>query len=174
MTQDSSDFSLYIDVSVFAAPLRPYVEELLERLGPEADVPDDPLTALAQSHAAPADRPADAVMARLLPDGVMEDEEAAVEFRRFSHGQLRTRKRQDATYFLSVLDEGVVQINRLQTLSLLGALNDVRLMLGTSLMVTQDAEVEVESPDEEAAYLAYRMATYLQEGLVESLDSSLD
>ena len=34
MTKRSSDFSLFIDVSIFAAPLRPYVEELLERLGP--------------------------------------------------------------------------------------------------------------------------------------------
>lgn len=174
MTKDSSDFSLFIDIGLVAAPLRPYLEELLERLGPEADVSDDPLTALAESHAAPADRPADAVMARLLPDGVMEDEEAAVEFRRFSHGVLRARKRQDATYFLSVLAEGVVQIDRLQALSLLGALNDVRLMLGTSLMVTQDEEVQAKSPEEEAAYLAYRIATYVQEALVESLDSSLD
>ena len=53
MTSEPGDFALYIDVSVFAEPLRPYVEELLERLGPEAEVPEDPLTALAQSHAAP-------------------------------------------------------------------------------------------------------------------------
>ena len=63
-----------------------------------------------------------------------------------------------------MLAEGVVQIDRVQALSLLGALNDLRLMLGTSLMVTQDDEVDVESPEDEAAYLAYRMASLLAGG----------
>lgn len=172
MTPD--EFGLRIDLSGVAELLRPYVAEMLDRLGPSVAMPDDPLAALQQSQSEPADRPDDPVMARLLPDGVMGDEDAAAEFRRFSHASLRERKRQDARLLIALLDDGGGSLDWAQALSLMGGINDLRLMLGTALMVSQDDDFEPRSVEDAAAYQAYQVAAYLQEELVAALDASQD
>jgi hypothetical protein len=172
MSRDD-EFALRVDLAGASSYLSLYVAELLERLGPAVEMPEDPLAALLQSQSEPAERPSDPVMGRLLPDGVLDDEEAAVEFRRFSHVSLLERKRQDATFLLTLLKQGGGVIDRAETMSVLGGLNDVRLMLGTKLMLTQDQEFEPETSEEEAAYQAYHVASLMQEELVGALESTV-
>lgn len=172
MSEDEAVVGLWVDFRELSPVLRPHVVELLGRLGPPPEVFDDPLAALAASHADPAQRPVDPVMARLLPDGVMADDEAAVEFRRFSHDTLRARKRRDATFLLRLLDDGATSVDREQALQLMGAFNDLRLMLGTVLNVTEQGTVEPLTEEDQQAYAAYELLAWLLEDLVAVVASS--
>jgi hypothetical protein len=147
--------------------LRLYLVDLEGLLGPEPEVPDHPLDALAATLDEPPERPADPVLARLLPDAVLDDHEAAREFRRFSQDALLTRKRQDAATLLGLLDADDVLLDAVTARSVLGTLNDLRLMLGTRLAITEEGPAEV--TDDLVAYSTYDLLTALQYELVEAL-----
>ena len=57
--------------------------EMLELLGPEEPTSDDPLVA-ARGIGTETKRPDDPAIARLFPDGYLDDPEAAAEFRRYT------------------------------------------------------------------------------------------
>lgn len=149
--------------------LRLYLVDLQELLGPEPDVPDHPLDALAATLDEPPNRPADPVLARLLPDAVLDDPEASAEFRRFSQDTLLTRKRQDAATLAGLLDPPSAEtvLDGATARSVLGALNDLRLMLGTRLAITEEGPAE--AVDDLVAYSTYDLLTALQYELVEVL-----
>lgn len=147
--------------------LRLYLADLEELLGPEPDVPEHPLDALAAALDEPPERPADPVLARLLPDALLDDPVAAAEFRRFSQDTLLTRKRQDAATLARLLQVDGVLLDGATARSVLGALNDLRLMLGTRLAITEEGPAEV--GDDLVAYSTYDLLTALQYELVEVL-----
>lgn len=150
--------------------MRLYVHDLLSLLGPEPDLPDDPLAALAATAAGDPEMPADPVLARLLPDGVVDDDTAATEFRRFTHESLLTRKRADAKALLQVLSDPSRRLDQTQALQILGGVNDVRLMLGTRLMVTESVDDQIDDELDDlsdlAAYGSYLQLGWLQEQLL--------
>lgn len=143
-----------------------YLDDLEDLLGPAPEIPDDPLEALAATMKDSPELPSDPVRARLLPDGVLDDPAAAAEFRRFAQTTLLERKRADAAALRrAASDPGVVDAAGAR--SLLGALNDLRLMLGTRLGVT---EAGVPGGGEDLqAYHSYGLFTYLQGLLVDVL-----
>jgi hypothetical protein len=149
--------------------LRLYLADLQELLGPEPTVPDHPLDALAATLDEPPERPSDPVLARLLPDAVLDDPAASAEFRRFSQDTLLTRKRQDAATLAGLLDSTEPQtvLDGATARSVLGALNDLRLMLGTRLAITEEGPAE--EVDDLVAYSTYDLLTALQYELVEVL-----
>jgi len=149
--------------------LRLYVRDLLELLGPAPVVPDDPLVALAASAATAPERPADPALARLIPDGVIDDDQAAMEFRRFTHETLLTRKRADAEALLRRLDEASGSFDRGAAQRLLASLNDVRLMLGTRLMVAEDEQFQGDDLSDLAVHTSYLRLGWLQEELLAAL-----
>ncbi len=148
--------------------IRSLAVQLLELIGPGpgGEPGDDPLAELfAQG---PSEPPADPVLQRLLPDAYggpgsetgdvgREDELRAysAEFRRFTENDLRAKKREDALVVIRSLDamaspgEGgaVLKLSVEESRHWLGALNDLRLAIGTRLEVT----------DEEDADLLYRL-----------------
>jgi hypothetical protein len=129
-------------------------------------VPDHPLDALAAAIDDAPELPSDPVRARLLPDGVLDDPEAAAEFRRFAQTTLLARKHADAAALRTVAAQpGVVDAGDAR--SLLGALNDLRLMLGTRLGVTEEGMPE--GSEDLQAYQSYGLFTYLQGELVDVL-----
>ncbi|MEO8106870.1 MAG: DUF2017 family protein [Actinomycetes bacterium] len=143
-----------------------YLDDLIELLGPVPEVPDHPLDALAAAIDAAPETPSDPVRARLLPDGVLDDPEAALEFRRFAQTTLLARKHADAAALREVAAQpGVIDAARAR--SLLGALNDLRLMLGVELGVTDDGPPE--GAGDLQAYQSYGLFTYLQGELVDVL-----
>ena len=157
---------VHVDLVDVAWVLRLYLDDLDQVLGPPKTLPDDPLEALAASMEDAPETPKDPVRARLLPDAVLDDPEAAAEFRRFSETTLAERKRADAAALRGLLDEPVV-VDGLTARQLLGALNDLRLMLGTRLAVTESGVLA--GAEDLHSYTSYQLLTMLQSDLVDVL-----
>jgi hypothetical protein len=121
--------------------------------------------------------PDDPVLARLLPDAYRDDPGASSEFRRYTEGDLRLRKCDNARMVRADIDEagaeGHMVLDERHAQAWLGALNDLRLALGTNLGVTEDLDEYAESLEPDDPRLAmlsvYHWLGMLQESLVESL-----
>ncbi|MET7622118.1 DUF2017 domain-containing protein [Streptomyces sp. NPDC005408] len=171
--------------------LRSLAVQLLELIGP-GDEPvegEDPLAALFAE--GPSEPPTDPALARLFPeayagpDADEQDEELrrlSSEFRRFTETDLRSRKRDDALTVVRTLDsmtatgEGgaVLKLTADDCQHWLGALNDLRLTIGTRLEVTdEDENGELyrlpDSDPRKPMVMAYLWLGALQETLVETL-----
>lgn len=137
--------------------------------------PLDDLEALLGNARGVATPPADPVLGRLLPDAYRDDTEAAGEFRRFTEQELRSGKVAAAQTVLDTLPEdgGRVELSEQDAQIWLRALNDVRLVLGVRLEITEDTALrsqDLDPADPRSAYLwVYDWLTYLQETLVRAL-----
>ncbi|MFE5615881.1 DUF2017 domain-containing protein [Streptomyces sp. NPDC056470] len=168
--------------------LRSLAVQLMELIGP-GDEPvegEDPLAALFAE--GPSEPPSDPALKRLFPDAYGDEDEelraAAADFRRYTENDLRARKRQDALAVIRSLDglaspdEGgaVLKLTPDESRSWLGALNDLRLTIGTRLEVTdEDESGELyrlpDSDPRKPMVMAYLWLGALQESLVETLMS---
>ncbi|MET9377220.1 DUF2017 domain-containing protein [Streptomyces sp. NPDC003035] len=171
-----------VEVSI----LRSLAVQLMELIGP-GDEPvegEDPLAALFAE--GPSEPPSDPALRRLFPDAYGDEDEelraAAADFRRFTENDLRTRKREDALGVIRSLDglapagEGgvVLKLTADESRAWLGALNDLRLTIGTRLEVSDDEESErlyrlPDSDPRKPMVMAYLWLGALQESLVETL-----
>ncbi|MEU2787814.1 DUF2017 domain-containing protein [Streptomyces sp. NPDC007100] len=179
--------------------LRSLAVQLMELIGPgeEAAEGDDPLAALFTD--GPSEPPSDPALARLFPDAyggpdtVPDDatHAASAEFRRYTENDLRARKREDALAVVRALDalgpvggsggdgEGavggaVLRLKPDESRQWLGALNDLRLAIGTRLEVTDEDESGelLRLPDTDPRkpmVMAYLWLGGLQESLIETL-----
>ncbi|MFD7664448.1 DUF2017 domain-containing protein [Streptomyces sp. NPDC059788] len=183
--------------------LRSLAVQLMELIGPgeEAAEGADPLAALFTD--GPSEPPSDPALARLFPnayggpDEVPDDaaHAASAEFRRYTENDLRTRKREDALAVVRALDalgpvggargadgEGaaeaadgaVLRLKPDESRQWLGALNDLRLAIGTRLEVTDEDESGelLRLPDSDPRkpmVMAYLWLGALQESLIETL-----
>ncbi|MET9801361.1 DUF2017 domain-containing protein [Streptomyces sp. NPDC006368] len=166
--------------------LRSLAVQLLELIGPGDEPPkgEDPLAALFRE--GPSEPPADPALARLFPNAYADDDEElrekSAEFRRFTENDLRARKRQDALAVVRNLDaltavgEGgaVLKLTADDSRHWLGALNDLRLTIGTRLEVTDEDESDdlyrlPDSDPRKPMVMAYLWLGALQETLVETL-----
>ena len=153
--------------------------------GQPADVLDDLDRLLAEAEAqtaAEADQaatprlPEDPVLARLLPDAYADDPEAAGEFRKYTESSLREAKKYFAQTLLDTLPPkgGRVRLTGDQARDWLRTLNDVRLMFGVRLEVTEDFEEQLAAlaPGDPkiAAFEVYGWLGAVQESLVRALD----
>ena len=155
-----------VDLEQWAWVINLYVDDLEDLLGPALEIPADPLEALAAPMKDPPELSSDPVRARLLPDGVLDDPEAAAEFRRFAQTTLLERKRADAEALRRAAG-APGDVDAAGARSLLGALNDLRLMLGTRLGVTEGGVLA--GGEDLQAYHSYGLFTYLQGLLVDVL-----
>lgn len=116
------------------------------------------------------DRPG-AVTARLYPDAYRDDQEAAAEFRRLTQTDLRDSRLERLTRCAAELDAGgEIALDTESADRWIRALNDVRLLLGTRLGVTDDYDHDVDSHDPAAPQHAlYSWLTAVQDVLVRSL-----
>ncbi|MGW7708082.1 DUF2017 domain-containing protein [Streptomyces sp. NPDC054771] len=170
------------------AILRSLAVQLLELIGPGDEPAEgaDPLAALFAE--GPSEPPADPALARLFPEAYGDEDgelrAASAEFRRFTENDLRARKREDALAVVRTLDALMVADNGGAVLELtadecrhwLGALNDLRLTIGTRLEVSDEDENDSGSlyrlPDSDPRkpmVMAYLWLGALQETLVETL-----
>ncbi|GAA1402541.1 DUF2017 domain-containing protein [Catellatospora coxensis] len=123
----------------------------------------------------------DPVVERLFPDVYPEDVKNSAEFRRFTEGDLKTAKIDQAGAVLAGLPEagkGEVRLDRESAEAWLRAINDARLALGIRLELTDDTVVEYELEEalEQDAGSArvfqlsvYSYLGYLQESLLEAI-----
>ena len=110
------------------------LEQLVEFVTPEGSGVEDPLVQLVgiDPEAELSDDPA---MARLFPDSYHDDPEGAAQFRRFTERSLRDTKLAHAATALDSLRRSgeKVTLSEAEAGAWLGALNDLRLALGTRL-----------------------------------------
>ena len=161
---------------VEARVLAQCAEELLELLGADEDVPDDPIAAMVGIATGDVRAPEDPALARLLPDAYKDDPSAATDFRRYTEADLRASKRAAASTALAQLQPlldagGKLVLDRDDADAWLGWLNDFRLVLGTRLDVTEDSyEEQVSADDPRAqAFAVYGWLGWLQESLISCL-----
>ena len=176
--------------------IRSLAVQLLELIGPgpAEDTPDDPLAELFAE--GPSEPPADPVLKRLFPDaysdpeatpGPKEAEEQRAyssEFRRFTENDLRAGKRDSALAVVRSLDElssasageggAVLKLSPEESQQWLGALNDLRLAIGSRLEITEEDDTDLlyRLPDEDPRkpmVMAYLWLGGLQETLVATL-----
>ncbi|MEU7280870.1 DUF2017 domain-containing protein [Streptomyces sp. NPDC045431] len=171
-----------VEVSI----LRSLTVQLLELIGPGEQPPrgEDPLAELFRD--GPSEPPADPALARLFPNAYADDDEQlramSAEFRRFTENDLRTRKREDALAVVRSLDaltvagEGaaVLKLSADEARHWLGALNDLRLTIGTRLEVGDEDDNDdlyrlPDSDPRKPMVMAYLWLGALQETLVETL-----
>jgi len=118
------------------------------------------------SEPTPVSPPEDPALARLLPDGYRDDPAAAAELRRLTEASLREAKSQAAQRLLDSLPErgGSLSLDLPTAEAWLGTLNDVRLVLGTRLGVTEDTAGEYAKGlhgGDDPASVAYQMYCWL-------------
>jgi hypothetical protein len=139
------------------------------------DLFDDLEKMFNETTAAPPETPTDPVLARLLPDAYQEDPEAAGEFRKYTESSLREAKKYFAQTLLETLppDGGRVKLTADQARDWLRALNDVRLMFGVRLEVTEEFEEQLESLDPKdprvTGFEVYVWLSAVQESLVRAI-----
>ncbi|MFC4470851.1 DUF2017 domain-containing protein [Streptomyces xiangluensis] len=175
--------------------IRSLAVQLLELIGPgpAEDATEDPLAELFSE--GPSEPPADPVLQRLFPDAYSgpdveaasaeqaeEQRQYSAEFRRFTENDLRAGKRDNALAVIRSLDalasagEGgaVLKLSTEESQQWLGALNDLRLAIGSRLDVVdeEDTELLYRLPDDDPRkpmVMAYLWLGGLQETLVETL-----
>ncbi|MEV6947085.1 DUF2017 domain-containing protein [Streptomyces sp. NPDC051172] len=174
--------------------IRSLAVQLLELVGPGPgeDAPDDPLAELFAE--GPSEPPKDPVLRRLFPDaysdpegtpGPKEAEEQraySAEFRRYTENDLRAGKRESALAVIRSLDAltpagdggAILKLSVEESRQWLGALNDLRLAIGSRLEITDEDDTDLlyRLPDEDPRkpmVMAYLWLGGLQETLVSTL-----
>ncbi|MBC7272629.1 MAG: DUF2017 domain-containing protein [Streptomyces sp.] len=174
--------------------IRSLAVQLLELIGPgpAEDAPDDPLAELFAE--GPSEPPSDPVLKRLFPDAYDDPEGApsaaeaeerraySAEFRRYTENDLRAGKRDNALAVIRSLDglsaagEGgaVLKLSPDDSRLWLGALNDLRLAIGSRLEITDEDDTDLlyRLPDDDPRkpmVMAYLWLGGLQETLVSTL-----
>jgi Domain of unknown function (DUF2017) len=140
-----------------------------------ADLFEDLEKMFNETAAEPPETPVDPVLARLLPDAYIDDPDSAGEFRKYTESSLREAKKYFAQTLLETLPAkgGRVKLNADQARDWLRALNDVRLMFGVRLEVTEDFEDQLVTLDPQdprvAAFEVYAWLGAVQESLVRAI-----
>jgi hypothetical protein len=175
--------------------IRSLAVQLLELIGPgpAEDAPADPLAELFAE--GPSEPPSDPVLRRLFPDAYSdperfpdspkdaEEQQAySAEFRRYTENDLRAGKRDSALAVIRSLDAltpvgaggAVLKLSPGESRQWLGALNDLRLAIGSRLEITDEDDTDrlYGLPDEDPRkpmVMAYLWLGGLQETLVSTL-----
>jgi hypothetical protein len=162
---------------VEAAVLRDLVGQvrtLLARRRQES--PTDPLAELTGLTVGPSSAPRDPAVARLLPDLHRDDAQFSAGLRMLREPEVLAAKDDAAAALLDSLPPagGAVRLGESAARSWLVALNDVRLVFGVRLAITDDdmppaaASADRDGPDY-AMYVTYRWISTVQESLTEAL-----
>lgn len=138
--------------------------------------PVDPLAELTGLAVAPSTAPEDPAVARLLPDFHRDDEGLSAAMRMLREPEVLAAKDDAAAVLMHTLPPagGRVHLDEPTARSWLVAINDIRLVFGVRLDITQDedppasAAGDRESP-EYAMYLTYRWLSMVQESLTDAL-----
>jgi hypothetical protein len=123
----------------------------------------------------------DPVVGRLFPDIYPESPEDSAEFRRYTEGDLKTGKIDQAGAILAALPDdgpGEVRLDAETAEAWLRAINDVRLAMGTRLDIQADTDLGEELDDavlhDPASSRVFQLSVYaylgyLQESLLNAL-----
>jgi hypothetical protein len=164
------------------AHLLTQVQEMLS--GRAAESPDDALSALTGISTGPSTPPRDPALGRLLPDfhrldrpdaGTPDPSDSAAALRSLHEPAIVEEKQGNLSRVLGMLNESRSEIvlSEADAECWLRALNDVRLVLGSRLEVTEDPPERLPSNDPRAEEVAvYHWLTFCQDSLVGALSGA--
>lgn len=110
----------------------------------------------------------DPTLRRLFPTAYPEDEERDREYRSMVHDDLVARRR--AALDTMEASIGATRLDEHEVLAWMGAVNDLRLVLGTRLDVSEETELSPDPDDPDAGALAvYGYLGFLLEALVSAV-----
>ncbi len=121
--------------------LRSLFADVISMLEPEERANQDPLAALVGLDAE-AREPTDRALRRLLPNVMKNDDEASLEFRRYTERSLRESKIGALKAAALGLDKDELLLTPADARHWSAALNDVRLVLAERLDIRDDADAE--------------------------------
>ncbi|WP_026530906.1 DUF2017 domain-containing protein [Haematomicrobium sanguinis] len=162
------------------AHLEPAEKQLLSKLFTDViemlEIPtdDDPLAAMVGLDEE-VERPADAAVARLLPDAVKNDGDASLEFRRLTERSLRQAKVANLRAAQYLAEGDSLTLSAEQAMVFVKALTDVRLVIAARLGLETDEDAEklqgiTDATDvtdvDSYLTLIYHFLTAMQESLV--------
>ena len=116
------------------------------------------------------DTPDDPSLRRLFPPA-SDDEEVETEYRRFMADDLRDRRLEATAVMAATVD--AERLSEEEVSAWLSTLNDLRLVLGTRLDVTEDLDPSTVGPDDDRApgLALYGYLSWLVEQIVEALSA---
>jgi hypothetical protein len=113
----------------------------------------------------------DPSLRRLFPPAYTDDVEREAEYQRFMADDLEARHRSTLETLANTADNPTLTVDELNDWA--GALNDLRLVLGTRIDVQEDM-VDIDDDDPAApAFHLYGYLTYLQGEVIEALAADL-
>ncbi|MGZ4125586.1 MAG: DUF2017 family protein [Actinomycetota bacterium] len=120
---------------------------------------------------ADAEPETDEALRRLFPTADLDDPEHAAEFDRMVREDLLRQRAAAIEAMERTLD--AVDLSEDELVGWLGVLNDLRLVLGTRLDVTEETEQDDFAPDDPRAhgYALYAYLTYLEDEIVQALSA---
>ena len=116
----------------------------------------------------------DPAVGRLFPPAYENDPERQSEYESLVRGDLTAQRRKALEVVESTLDAD--QLDEEQLTAWLSALNDLRLVLGTKLDVSEEMDIETIEDDHPDAqlYAIYYYLGWLEEQVVEELAAGID
>jgi hypothetical protein len=114
----------------------------------------------------------DPSLIRLFPPAHAEDPELETEYREMVGDDLRAKHLESLRVMEATVEERTLDEDQLG--AWLGALNDLRLVLGTQLDVTEDLEGVPDDDPRAPAFQLYRYLTWLQSQVVDALAAGLE
>ncbi len=141
------------------------MQNLLET--PEVPENPDPLAALVGLDG-PTQEPSDPAIARLFPTAYLNDNQAAQDFRRYTEPGLRVEKINNLDLVADTLDQDfeTYVLTELEASAWLKSLNDLRLVLGTRIGISDEYKEDL---TDDPGYHLYDYLTYLQGSLIDAL-----
>ena len=113
---------------------------------------------------------ADPSLRRLFPTAYADDAERDAEYQRLVHDDLVDRRRAALDTVESTID--ATRMTEDELTAWMGAVNDLRLVLGTRLDVSEETDLRVDPDDPDAGALAvYGYLGFLLEHIVQALSS---
>lgn len=109
----------------------------------------------------------DVALRRLFPPAYSDDEEKNAEYTRLMYDDLRRSRLAS----LALLQESAAaaELTEEQMLAWMGALNDIRLFLGTRLGITEDMHHVAEDHPQASMFAVYHFLSLLQEEVIDAL-----
>lgn len=158
--------------------IRDLAEDVTILLASEDNTDTDPLAAMVGITANPR-VPEDPALARMLPVG-SSDEEAAIEYRRYTERDVREGKRANLTMLAFDIEAGDVLLNEEHAQAWAAALADIRLVLATRLSISDEERAEEihrytdwskVRTEEEYTAMVYNFMSWVQDSLMLALMS---
>ncbi len=106
---------------------------------------------------------------RIYPIAYQNSPEMEMDFQQLTREPLTNHHRHNLTIFESTLSKS--ELTQHEALAWMSALNDMRLVLGTALDLSEDEVTPAEDDPNYEGYVIYNLLTYLQGVLIEEVQS---